>query len=70
MNFNLRNLVIVFLAVNALFWGLMPHSVHCKALAMVSSMKCPPHSVHLIMGVVFYFLALFVAQRDYLMKMK
>jgi hypothetical protein len=65
---NLRNLLLVVFAVNALFWGLLPHSVHCKALAMVSSMKCPPHSVHLVMSVVFYFAALFVAQREYLMK--
>lgn len=68
MKLNLRNLLLVVFAVNALFWGLLPHSIHCKALAMVSSMKCPPHSVHLVMGVVFYFAALFVAQREYLMK--
>ena len=68
MNFNLRNIAIVVLAVNAVFWGLFPHSVHCKALAMVSTMKCPPHSVHIMTGVVCYFLAVFVSQRKYLMK--
>ena len=67
MNISLRHLAVLVLAVNALFCGLMPHSVHCNALAMLSSMNCPPHSVHLIMGVIFYFLALFVAQQKYLM---
>lgn len=67
MEFSLKNLAVVFFAVNALFWGLLPHSVHCKGLAMVSNMKCPPHSLHLVMGVVCYFIALYFAQRRYLM---
>ena len=59
MMMNLRNVVVLVLGLNALFWGLLPHSV--------SNMKCPPHSVHLMMGVVFYFLALYAAQQKYIM---
>lgn len=67
MKLSVKNLLVVFFAVNALFWGLFPHSVHCKGLALFSNIKCPPHSVHLITGVVCYFVALFIAQRNYLM---
>ena len=67
MKMNLRNVVVLVLGLNALFWGLLPHSVHCKTVAMVSNMKCPTHSVHLMMGVVFYFLAVYVRQQKYIM---
>ena len=61
--------LLAFLITNALFWGLFPHSAHCKVLADLSKMvnmtvKCPDHSVHLMMGIVFFLSAVFVAQKD------
>ena len=38
MNVIVQNLVVAFLAVNALFWGLMLHKVHCELFAYLSTM--------------------------------
>ena len=62
-------ILLAFLITNALFWGLFPHSAHCKVLADFNnllgvSMSCPDHSVHLVMGVVFFLLAVYLAQKD------
>ena len=37
MNVIVQNLVVAFLAVNALFWGLMP-KVHCELVAVYHPM--------------------------------
>ena len=61
--------LLAFLITNALFWGLFPHSAHCKVLTDVNKMigmsfKCPSHAVHLIMGLVFFVASVYVAQQD------
>lgn len=61
-----RTILVVFLAANALFWGLFPHTLHCQFVAKLGLKSCPPHYVHLIMGVTFFLLALGVAQWDHL----
>lgn len=62
----MKELLIAFLILNSLFWGLMPHSIHCDMVARFTSAPCPPHMVHLLMGVVCFVLAVVVAQTDYL----
>jgi len=62
-------ILLSFLVINALFWGLFPHSAHCKVLADINKMigmsiKCPSHTVHLIMGIVFFILSVYVAQKE------
>ena len=62
-------IILAFLITNALFWGLFPHSAHCRVLAdfnnlLGTSMQCPDHSIHLVMGVVFFLLAVYFAQKD------
>ena len=68
MNVVVQNLVVAFLAVNALFWGLMPHKVHCELVAMFSN-HCPSHNVHLLMGLIAFVLAVIVAQWDHVKRM-
>ncbi len=68
MNVVLQNLLVAFLAVNALFWGLMPHKVHCDLVGMFSN-TCPSHTVHLVMGLIAFVLAVVFAQYDYLKAM-
>ena len=65
MNCLLKNLLVVFLVVNALFWGLMSHKVHCDFVALFSN-TCPSHTVHLVMGLIAFVLAVIVAQYDYI----
>ena len=49
---NTKLLVTVFLLVNAVFWGLYPHSDHCSLLAKLGVVACPPHSIHVLTGLV------------------
>lgn len=58
----LRSIVTLFLAVNALFWGLFPHRTHCRLVAWMGVAKCPSHWLHISMGVIFFLLAVTVAQ--------
>ncbi len=61
----LRIILIVFFAINAIFWSLFPHDIHCNIVKMVLS-TCPPHHIHLMIGVVSFIIAFVVAQYDYL----
>ena len=64
------NKIILFLLVfNALFWGLFPHSMHCQVIDMINntiktSMKCPSHKIHILMGFIFYALSVYYTQKD------
>ncbi len=61
----LKNIVVLFFAINAIFWSLFPHHVHCELVNKFTPV-CPPHKVHLIMGIVSFIIALIIAQYDYL----
>ena len=59
--------LLVFLVLNALFWGMFPHATHCALVATLApGITCPPHWVHLIMGVVSYLASVYIAQRGYI----
>ena len=65
----MKNFILFFLVFNALFWGLFPHSMHCKVMDYInnmfkSSMKCPSHKVHLLLGLIFYILSVYYTQKD------
>jgi hypothetical protein len=68
MNVVVQNLLVAFLAVNALFWGLMPHKVHCELVNMFTN-QCASHNVHLAMGFIAFILAVVFAQWDHVKKM-
>ncbi len=57
----LKNIIVAFLAINALFWGLFPHSTHC-AIASVFTNSCLPHSTHVSIGVICFMLAVVISQ--------
>ena len=62
-------LLLSFLIINALFWGLFPHSAHCQLVDQVSKLvnmkvECPEHKIHLLIGLVFYVASVYVAQKD------
>jgi hypothetical protein len=59
--------LLVFLALNALFWGLFPHAYHCALVTTLApGITCPAHWIHLTMGLVSYLAAIYVSQRDYI----
>jgi hypothetical protein len=60
--------LVAFFVLNAIFWGLFSHEAHCSLLAKVSKMACPPHHVHLLMGVISFIAAVVIRQKEYLFK--
>ena len=70
----MNNILLAFLLTNAIFWGLFPHSSHCEVLnsfnkLLSMNIKCPSHTIHLLMGLVFFVLAVYIAQKKYVDKM-
>jgi hypothetical protein len=61
----IKNLFIVFFAINAIFWSLFSHHTHCD-IASNFIKECPSHSLHLTIGIVSFFIAFIIAQYDYL----
>ena len=62
--------LVSFLLANAIFWSFFPHSAHCKLVFdfnkfLRTNIKCPDHSIHLMIGIICYFLTLYVAQKKY-----
>ena len=60
-----NNILVVFLVLNALFWGLFPHSTHCNAVAHIMGGACPSHTIHITLGVAMFLLAVYYTQRNY-----
>ena len=65
------SVILGFLILNALFWSFFPHNAHCKFLfdlnkVFGSSLTCPQHWVHLVMGLLFYLAALYYSQMEYI----
>ena len=64
----LRIILVVFFAINAIFWSLFPHNIHCDVATMVLDV-CPEHNVHLVIGLISFIVAFIIAQFDYLKTM-
>lgn len=69
MNEQYKYLLLAFLVTNALFWGLFPHETHCKVVSEISKVinmkiECPEHRVHLVMGIIFYVLSIYLVQKN------
>ena len=69
MNEQCKYLLLAFLITNALFWGLFPHETHCKVVSQISKVvnmkiECPEHRVHLVMGIIFYVLSIYLVQKN------
>jgi len=58
--------ITAFLVLNGIFWGLMQHSIHCDVAALVGIKNCPPHWVHLMIGLLSFVAAIVVSQWNYL----
>ena len=69
----MNTVILALLIMNVLFWSFFPHSAHCYFLDGInktfgSAIKCPEHWMHLLMGIIAYFLALYYAQMNYINK--
>lgn len=51
MNWILKYALLAFLLVNAVFWGLAPHAIHCKVSGyLFMGLPCIPHWIHQSIG--------------------
>ena len=46
----MKDLIVLLLVLNALFWGLASHARHCALLP--KNIKCPAHWIHMLIGIV------------------
>ena len=65
----MENMILMIFIVNALFWGLFPHNAHCLVFENFNKLfkfniNCPPHHVHLLMGLFFYCLSVYYSQKN------
>lgn len=63
--------ILGFLVINVLFWSFFPHNAHCTFLSDLNkvfgtSIKCPEHWVHLLLGLLFYLCAVYYSQMKYI----
>lgn len=58
------DIIVALLAVLGIFLCLMPHKTHCELLGKM--MKCPPHWVLILLGVLCFLGATLVAQWTYI----
>lgn len=61
----LKPLLVAFLVINGIFWGLFPHRAHCKVAGVLGVKQCASHSVHITFGIVCAIAALVYAQWDH-----
>ena len=61
----LKTILTIFFAINAIFWSLFPHHIHCNLVNMLTEV-CPSHNIHLIIGLVSFIIAFIIAQFDHL----
>ena len=62
----LKNIIVVILLLNAIFWSLFSHSDHCKVASMFGIKNCPDHWVHISIGIIFFIIAILIKQYKYL----
>lgn len=62
----LTDLMISFLSINAIFWGLFRHDTHCQVAKQFGVKKCPPHYVHLLLGVACFLIAVVLKHYEYI----
>ena len=62
----LYHIIVIFLVLNAIFWGLGAHTQHCHVASMMGVKECPSHGLHVGFGVVCFLVAVVISQRNFL----
>ena len=61
----LKKILVMFIIMNAVFWGFATHKSHCSILPSFIK-KCPPHWAHLLIGFVLFGIGIVVHNFTYL----
>ena len=62
---SLKNILVIFLVANSIFWGLLRHSVHCSVISKIGISNCPSHVFHIIMGIICFLIAVRIRQGNF-----
>jgi len=60
----IKDIIVAFLVVMAIFFGIMPHRVHCDIFRHVSA-TCPSHWIFILNGIIIFALAILFSQWTY-----
>lgn len=58
-----RNIIILFFLINAIFWSMASHDMHCDLISKVGITYCPPHWIHVyVIGLGSFLIAVYIIQ--------
>ncbi len=58
----------IYFSLLAIFWGLFPYSIHCSVMSNFGFKYCPPHIIHVAIGIIFFIIAIFIRQGNFFNK--
>ena len=58
-------LLTIYFAILAIFWGLLPYSVHCSVMSNIGIKECPSNIIHVAMGIIFFIVAIYIRQGNF-----
>lgn len=61
----MKEFLIIFLLISALFFGLLPHDIHTDVFTKTIGVKTPPHIILITCSIISFSLAIFISQEDY-----
>lgn len=61
----IKDIIVAFLVVLAIFFGIMPHRVHCDTFRMFST-TCPAHWIFIVNGLISFIIAILISQWNYI----
>jgi hypothetical protein len=64
-----KYILTTFFIVSAIFWGFFPHGVLCNVTKFIAP-NCIQHTVHLVLSVISFILAITIYHQDYLFNLK
>tara|TARA_B110001450_G_C17564765_1_gene458300 strand:- start:635 stop:976 length:342 start_codon:yes stop_codon:yes gene_type:complete len=65
----MKEFLVVFLLVNSLFWGLLPHDIHTDLFVKLGIIKYPPHVVLICISIICFSVAIIISQEEYFGKL-
>tara|TARA_B100000575_G_scaffold252443_1_gene220428 strand:+ start:4237 stop:4578 length:342 start_codon:yes stop_codon:yes gene_type:complete len=65
----MKELLIIFLIINAIFWGMFSHDTHTKFCTEILNRECPDHMTLICLSLLCFIVAIFIAQRDFFQRM-
>ena len=61
----MKEFLIIFLLISALFFGLLPHDIHTDVFTKTIGVRTPPHIILITCSIISFSLAIFISQEDY-----